>query len=102
MRLAFSRPRALACLPLALLAVLPVVATAATPSEVEAAKANAVQWIKKQQEPTGQIPGFGGDWTATAFAAAGVDVAGVRVTCSANTPAANGSNRRARDLSRCR
>lgn len=79
MRLVFPLPRALACLPLVLLAVLPATAAAATPSEVEAAQASAVQWIENQQEPSGQIPGFGGDWTATAFAAAGVDVAGVRV-----------------------
>ncbi len=80
MRFAFPRPRVLACLPLVLLAVLPAAAAAATPSEVEAAKANAVQWIEKQQEPTGQIPGFGGDWSATALAAAGVDAASVRVS----------------------
>ena len=79
MRFAFIRPRALACLPLVILAVLPAAAAAATPSEVEAAKASAVQWIEKQQEPSGQIPGFGGDWAATALAAAGVDVASVRV-----------------------
>jgi hypothetical protein len=70
----------LVCLALVLLAALPSSAAAATPSEVEAAKASAVQWIKKQQEPTGQIPGFGGDWAATALAAAGVDVASVRVS----------------------
>lgn len=80
MRLAFSWPRALACLSLVLIAALPAAAAAATPSEVEAAKADAVQWIEKKQESTGQIPDFGGDWAATALAAAGVDVASVRVS----------------------
>lgn len=82
MRLAFSRPRALLGLSLALLAVLPAAsAAAATPSEIETAQASGVEWLKKQQDPaTGQIAGFGGDWAATAFAAIGVDVAGVRAT----------------------
>lgn len=80
MRLVFPWNRALACLPLVLLAALPAAAAAATPSEVEAAQADAVQWIEKQQEPTGQISGFGGDWAATALAAAGVDPADVRVS----------------------
>lgn len=81
MRLAIPRPRVLACLALVLLAALPASAAAATPSEVEAAKASAVEWIRTQQDPTnGQIMGFfGGDWAATALAAAGVDVANVRV-----------------------
>lgn len=81
MRLAIPRPRVLACLALALLAALPASAAAATPSEVEASKAGAVEWIRSQQDPTnGQIMGFfGADWAATALAAAGVDVANVRV-----------------------
>lgn len=81
MRFAIPRPRVLPCLALVLLAALPASAAAATPSEVEASKASAVEWIRSQQDPTtGQIMGFfGGDWAATALAAAGVDVAGVRV-----------------------
>ena len=48
---------------------------------------HGAQWLRTQQGPspfdptepyTGQIPGFGGDWSATAFAAAGIDSADVR------------------------
>ena len=68
-------------------AIHPVAAGAATQGEIDDATAAGAQWLRAQQGPspfepaepyTGQIPGFGGDWSATALAAAGVDSADVR------------------------
>jgi hypothetical protein len=79
MRFASSWSKYVAALVVAL-ALLPAAASAATTSEVEAAQTSAVEWLEGQQDPTtGAIPGFGGDWSATALAAAGVDSANVRV-----------------------
>jgi hypothetical protein len=45
-------------------------------SEIDTAIANAVEYIRPQQEAaTGAFPGFGGDWVTTALAAAGVNAA---------------------------
>ena len=53
-------------------------AAAAPPQEIDAAVDRGVAWLRTQQDPaTGQIPGFGGDWSLSAFAAAGVDPAEV-------------------------
>jgi hypothetical protein len=66
---------------------LPAAAIAATPEQVATSVGAATQWLRAQQGPnpfepaepyTGQIPGFGGDWSATALAAATVDTADVR------------------------
>lgn len=71
----------------ALATIHPVSAGAATQAEIDSAVGKAAQWLRTQQkvsefepaEPyTGQISGFGGDWSATAFAAAGIDSADVR------------------------
>ncbi len=68
-------------------AALPAVAGAATQAEIDDSVAAGAQWLRSQQGPspfdpsepyTGQIAGFGGDWSATALAAAGVDSADVR------------------------
>jgi hypothetical protein len=71
----------------ALAAIHPPSAGAATQAEIDDAVAGGAQWLRAQQGPspfdpsepyTGQIPGFGGDWAATALAVAGVDSADVR------------------------
>jgi hypothetical protein len=70
---------------LGILALAPT-ASAATPSEVQQSVEAAVNYIRSQQKPnefnpeapyTGTISGFGGDWAATALAAAGVDASQV-------------------------
>ncbi len=77
-----SVPRRLLCAICAAalaIAAVPAVATAtSSQSEIDAAVAEATQWLRDQQAPSGAIGGFGGDWAATAFAAAGVDAAQVR------------------------
>src|ERR1044072_490660 len=66
------------------MSAFPVAASAATQGEIDAAIDHGPQGRLSQQAPggpdryTGQIPGFGGDWSVTALAAAGVDPAGVR------------------------
>ena len=53
-------------------------ATSSQP-QIDAAIEKAIVYVRGQQElPTGAMPGFGGDWTATALAAAGVHPADVR------------------------
>jgi len=61
------------------LAAFPAAAGAtSTQTAIDAAVAKAVDYVRLQQEiPTGAIPGFGGDWSATALAAAGVSSADV-------------------------
>jgi hypothetical protein len=75
------------CALLIALTVAPSSAAAASQSEIDAAADAAANWLRAQQGPspfepeppyTGQIPGFGGDWSATALAAVGVDAADVR------------------------
>jgi hypothetical protein len=70
---------------LGILALAPT-ASAATSSEVDDAIGSAVAYIRAQQKPnefnpeapyTGAISGFGGDWAATALAAAGLDASQV-------------------------
>jgi hypothetical protein len=70
---------------LGILALAPS-ASAATQPEVQGAIEAAVTYIRAQQKPnefnpeapyTGTISGFGGDWSATALAAAGVDASQV-------------------------
>jgi hypothetical protein len=83
------RTHALCALLLSLLTLsagAPAVASAATDEEIDTAIAGAVSWLRAQQGPSpwepsepysGQIAGFGGDWAATALAAASVDSADV-------------------------
>lgn len=61
-------------------AALPAPAGAATPEQVTTAIDSATQWLRAQQKPSGQFEDFGGDMTATAFAAAGISAADVRAT----------------------
>jgi len=67
------------CASLLSLVAFPATAGAtSTQAEIDAAVAKAVDYIHLQQDiPTGAIPGFGGDWAATALAAAGVSSADV-------------------------
>ena len=64
-------------LAVALVAATP--ATASPPDPVDEAVERGVGWLRAQQDPlTGEIAGFGGDWSLGALAAAGVDAAAVR------------------------
>jgi hypothetical protein len=71
------------CALISALLLLPAAASAtSSQAEIDTAVSSAADWLRAQQgtspfepaEPySGQIPGFGGDWSATALAAAGVD-----------------------------
>ncbi len=72
-------------LALAALAALSLLAPAsaaakATPTEINTAKSKGVEYLRGLQKTNGEIPGFGGDWALTAFAAAGVAPADVKKT----------------------
>lgn len=68
----------LAALVACLVALAPATAAAATPEQVQASIASATGWIRTQQDPTtGALTGFGGDWSLTALAAAGMHPADV-------------------------
>lgn len=54
-------------------------ASAATQAEVQSSIGKAVSYVESQQQADGAIAGFGGDWSATALAAAGVDASQVRL-----------------------
>jgi hypothetical protein len=59
-----------------------------TPEQIATARSNGVTYLKGlQNEKTGAIPGFGGDWSLTAFAAAGVAPAEVNKGGKATTDA---------------
>lgn len=58
-------------------------AAKATPTEIASAKTKGVEYLKGLQKTNGEIPGFGGDWALTAFAAAGVAPADVAKTGNA-------------------
>jgi hypothetical protein len=78
---AFSSRRAFAlCASLLSLGLLPATAAAtSSQSQIDTAIDKAIAYTLPQQEAaTGAIEGFGGDWMATALAAAGLDLAGVR------------------------
>jgi hypothetical protein len=67
------------CASLLSLAAFPAAAGAtSSQTEIDAAVAKAVDYMRLQQDvATGAIPGFGGDWSATSLAAAGVSSADV-------------------------
>jgi hypothetical protein len=69
----------LALLAATLLALaLPAAASAtATPTEVSSALAKGVAYLENLQTTSGEIPGFGGDWSLGSLAAAGVAPADV-------------------------
>lgn len=77
----------LALAAVALIALLaPASATAkATPTEITTAKGKGVEYLKGLQKTNGEIPGFGGDWALTSFAAAGVAPADVKKTGDARS-----------------
>jgi hypothetical protein len=59
---------------------LPATAAAtSSQAEIDSAVTKAVAYARSQQDATGAIPGFGGDWAVTSLAAAGVDTASVRL-----------------------
>lgn len=75
----FRRVSAL-CASLITLAALPATAAATSnQSEIDAAITSAVTYARSQQDASGAIPGFGGDWMVTALAAAGVDADSIRL-----------------------
>ncbi|MEZ5123149.1 MAG: prenyltransferase/squalene oxidase repeat-containing protein [Solirubrobacterales bacterium] len=58
------------------LAALPAGAQAATPATISESVALGAGWLRAQQDPaTGLVSGFGGDWSLSAMAAAGVNAA---------------------------
>jgi hypothetical protein len=60
------------------LLLTPTTASAtATAEQISSAMNNGVTYLKGLQKESGEIPGFGGDWALTAFAAANVAVADV-------------------------
>jgi hypothetical protein len=61
-------------------ALAPAAASAATPEETQQAIDDAVTYIRTQQDPTtGSLGFFGGDWSLSALAAAGVHPSDVHV-----------------------
>jgi hypothetical protein len=71
---------ALAALAAVSLLVPATAAAKATPTEINTAKSKGVEYLKGLQKTNGEMPGFGGDWALTAFAAAGVAPADVKKT----------------------
>jgi hypothetical protein len=51
-----------------------------TEEQIKTARSNGVTYLKGLQKESGEIPGFGGDWSLTSFAAAGVAAADVHKT----------------------
>ncbi|HSS34178.1 MAG TPA: hypothetical protein VLL27_12940 [Solirubrobacterales bacterium] len=49
----------------------------ATPGEISTSLSKGVEYLKGLQKESGEIAGFGGDWSLTSFAAAGVAAADV-------------------------
>jgi len=58
-------------------------AAAGAAEQPQAAVADGAAWLASRQQPTGAVPGFGGDWSMTAFAAAGIDAGSVRANGAA-------------------
>src|ERR1700686_3296702 len=84
MRFPFTAQRltvaALASLVLTSFGQGPSPAAAATESQALAAAQRGAQWIASQQESNGSLGSFGGDWSMTALAAAGINAADVRTS----------------------
>ncbi len=55
-------------------------AAAVTEAQAMAAAQHGAQWIASQQEADGDLGSFGGDWSMTALASAGVNAADVRTS----------------------
>jgi hypothetical protein len=68
------RTRALALAGCLIAVAAPAAASAATPAQVASAVQDGAAWIRTQQDPvSGEVFGFGGDWSLSAVAAAGFD-----------------------------
>jgi hypothetical protein len=76
MRHITSRAALLAAALASLLAPAAASATA-TPEQITSAMGKGVTYLKGLQKESGEIPGFGGDWALTSFAAANVAAADV-------------------------
>jgi hypothetical protein len=61
----------------ALLCAAPALATS-SPAEIAKAVGGGLGYLRSQQASNGSFEGFGGEWTLTSFAAAGVGDAGVK------------------------
>jgi hypothetical protein len=73
-----SLKRRLALFAVGLLALLALPASAlatSTPEQIATATKEGVKYLKTLQAENGSIPGFGGDWSLTSFAAAGTAAA---------------------------
>jgi hypothetical protein len=79
MRLTISRLATIAVGACALLAP-PTASATSTPEQIATAKSKGVTYLKSLQKESGEIPGFGGDWSLTSLAAAGVAAADVKKT----------------------
>jgi len=79
MRFSTWRSALVAVTACALLAPATASATSST-AEIEASTKAGVTYLKTLQETNGSIPGFGGDWSLTSFAAAGTAAANVKKT----------------------
>ncbi len=60
------------------LALPPAALATSSSGEVQAATAKGVAYLRTLQQPNGEIAGFGGDWSLTSLAAAGVAAANVK------------------------
>lgn len=71
---------------------LPALASAtASPTEISAALTKGVTYLKGLQTSSGEIAGFGGDWSLTSLAAAGIAPADVDKAGTAGHDAAPGT-----------
>ena len=55
-------------------------AAAVTDAEETAAAKHGAEWMTLLQEPGGELPSFGGDWSMISFASVGINAADVRVS----------------------
>jgi hypothetical protein len=82
MRIAIRRPAhaalAICAVSAALSASAPAALATSSLAHAQAAEQSAVSYLHTLQQPDGSIPGFGGDWSLTALAAAGTAPAGFR------------------------
>ncbi len=71
MRHLHRRLATLAAVAISLLVPATAAATS-TPEQIATSRSNGITYLKGLQKETGAIPGFGGDWSLTSFAAAGL------------------------------
>jgi hypothetical protein len=75
--LRLAQAAAVVCVGLAATGPSPAAASV-TEAQASAAAARGARWIATQQEENGDLGSFGGDWSMTALAAAGINAADVR------------------------